>query len=47
MVFEHLSEEKAKSLYNDYIKKGFSEDDAFNEVYSIDCNMDNDDNEKE
>ena len=40
MVFENLGEEKAMELYNKFIAEGMSEDDAFNEVYSIECNMD-------
>ena len=43
MVFKHLGEEKAMKLYNEFLAKGMSEDDAFNEVYSIECNMDNED----
>jgi hypothetical protein len=39
-VFENLKDEKAKELYNKFIAEGMSEDDAFNEVYSIECNMD-------
>ena len=42
MVFENLGEEKARELYNKFITEGMSEDDAFNEVYSIECNMDED-----
>ena len=40
MVFENLGEEKAMELYNEFLEKGMSKDDAFNEVYSIECNMD-------
>lgn len=39
-VFVNLSEEKAKEMVDDLISKGYSEDDAFTEVYSIECNMD-------
>lgn len=39
-VFENLGEAKAKELYDRFIASGMSEDDAFNEVYSIECNMD-------
>lgn len=42
-VFENLGEAKAKELYDKFIAEGMSEDDAFNEVYSIECNMDEDD----
>ena len=42
-VFRNLGEEKAKELYDKFIAEGMSEDDAFNEVYSIECNMDEDD----
>ena len=41
MVFENLDEDKAKELYDKFILEGMSEDDAFNEVYSIECNLDN------
>ena len=39
-VFEHLGEEKAKEMVENLITKGYSEDDAFIEVYSIECQMD-------
>lgn len=39
-VFENLGEEKAMELYNEFLAKGMSEDEAFGEVYSIECNMD-------
>lgn len=41
-VFRNLGEEKAKELYNGFIAKGMSRDEAFNEVYSIECNIDDD-----
>ena len=41
-VFENLKDEKAKELYDKFIAEGMSEDDAFNEVYSIEYNMDED-----
>ena len=39
-VFENLGEEKAKALYDGFIAQGMCKDDAFSEVYSIECNMD-------
>ena len=39
-VFENLGEAKAKKLYNKFRAEGMSEDDAFNEVYSAECNLD-------
>lgn len=39
-VFENLGEEKAIELYNEFLEKGMSEDEAFGEVYSIECNLD-------
>lgn len=39
-VFENLGEAKAKELYDKFIAEGMSDDDAFGEVYSIECNMD-------
>lgn len=44
MVFKNLSEKRAKELYDEFIAKGLSKDDAFTEVYSIECNMDKEDN---
>ena len=41
-VFRNLGEEKAKELYDKFVAEGMSEDDAYNEVYSIECNMDED-----
>ena len=40
MVFKNLGEESAKKIYDELISKGYSEDDAFAEVYSKECNMD-------
>lgn len=42
-VFENLGEEKAKELYDEFIAKGMNEDEAFGEIYSIECNIDNED----
>ena len=39
-VFENIGEEKAKELYDKFIAQGMSKDEAFGEVYSIECNMD-------
>lgn len=39
-VFQHLTDEEVMEKYNEFIAQGMDEDDAFNEVYSIDCNMD-------
>lgn len=41
-VWKNLGEEKATELYNEYRANGYSEDDAFTEVYSIECNLDED-----
>lgn len=46
MVFENLGEEKAKELFEEFKANGINDDDAFSEVYSIDCNMDDDDERK-
>lgn len=42
-VFVNLSEEKASAMTDDLIAKGYSEYDAFKEVYSIECSMDEED----
>lgn len=39
-IFENLGEEKAKEMINELVAKGYSEDEAFTEIYSIECNMD-------
>ena len=39
-VFSNLGETKANELYKGFRAKGMSEDDAFSEVYSIECNLD-------
>ena len=42
-VFVNLGEEKATEMINELVAKGYSEDDAFTEVYSIECSMDEED----
>ena len=42
-IFKNLGEEKAGKMIGELIAKGYSEDDAFTEVYSIECNMDEED----
>ena len=39
-VFTNLTEEAVQELYNKFISQGYSEDDAFTEVYSMECNQD-------
>lgn len=39
-VFMHLSDREVKELMDKYMSDGMSEEDAFTEVCSIDCNMD-------
>lgn len=39
-VFTNLGLAKALKLYNKFIAQGMNEDDAFSEVYAIECNMD-------
>jgi hypothetical protein len=41
-VFENLGEEKATELYNEFLTQGMTEEEAFTEVYSIECNLDED-----
>ncbi len=41
-VFKNLGEIKAKEIYDNLKAQGMSEDDAWMEVYSIECNMDED-----
>lgn len=46
-VFQNLSMEFVEKEYNRMINKGMSADDAFNEIYSMDCNMDEYDEDNE
>ena len=43
MVFQNLSDEYVEKKYNEYIAQGMSEDDAFTEIYSEECNQDGED----
>ena len=43
MIFKNLSEEKAKELFDKFIAESMNKDEAFNEVYSIECGMDEED----
>ena len=45
-VFENLGEEKAKELFEKFKAEGMSDDDAFSEVYAIECNLDNEEDEE-
>lgn len=42
-VFQHLGEEEVDKYMKQFMDRGMSEEDAFTETYSIDCNMDDDD----
>ena len=39
-VFENLSEDFVKEKLKEYQAQGMSEDDAFTELYSMECNED-------
>ena len=39
-IFENLGEEKAKELFKRFKAKGMSDDDAYNELYRIECSLD-------
>lgn len=39
-VFENLGEDKAKQMYDNLIAQGMSEDEAWTEVYSAECLLD-------
>lgn len=43
MVFKNLGEEKAKELFDKFVAEGMNRDKAFDEVYSIECSMDEED----
>ena len=40
MVFENLTKQEVEILYKKFKKQGLNEDDIFNEIYAIDCNLD-------
>lgn len=39
-IFRNLGEKKAEEMYNKYIEQGMSDEDAWLEVYSAECNLD-------
>lgn len=39
-TFQHLSEEKVDELFKKFKAEGMTDEEAFGEIYSIDCNMD-------
>lgn len=41
-MFENIGEDEAKARYDKLIAEGMSKDDAFTEVYSQECNEDDD-----
>lgn len=42
-VFQHLTDKEVNEYMEKFIAQGMSEDDAFTETYSIECNMDGED----
>ena len=42
-VFENLSEDFVEAKLKEYQEQGMSEDDAFTELYSMECNEDDKD----
>ena len=42
MMFENIGEDEAKARYDKLIAEGMSKDDAFTEIYSQECNKDDD-----
>lgn len=42
-VFQYLTDEEVNEYMEKFIAQGMSEDDAFTETYSIECNMDEED----
>lgn len=49
MIFEHLTEteEEVKEYYEKLKSQSVSEDDIFDEIYSLECNKDEEDKEEE
>ena len=39
-MWENLGSDKAMELYNQFLAEGMNADDAFIEVYAIECGMD-------
>lgn len=40
MVFKNLGEDVAKEIFDKFVSTGMNEEDAWNEVYSIECKLD-------
>lgn len=47
MVFEHLTDKEISEYMEKFMAQGMSEEDAFTETLSIDCNMDEEDDDDE
>ena len=41
-IFENLTDEQVKEMLEELLAKGYTEDQAFMEIYSKDCSLDND-----
>lgn len=45
MVFQNLTDKEVNELFKKFKAKGMSDDDAFNELYAIECNLDDEEEE--
>ena len=43
-TFENLTDEQVEKMLEELLAKGYTEDQAFTEIYSKDCSLDNDEN---
>ena len=43
-VFENLTDEQVEEMLEELLAEGYTEDQAFTEIYSKDCSLDDDEN---
>lgn len=43
-TFENLTDEQVEEIFEELLAEGYTEDQAFTEIYSKDCSLDNDKN---
>ena len=43
-IFENLTDEQVAEMLEELLAEGYTDDQAFTEIYSKDCSLDNDEN---
>lgn len=43
-IFENLTDDQVEQMLEELLAEGYTEEQAFTEIYSKDCSLDNDEN---